>query len=231
MLAESVEDVAMVQSNMLKGLQTADADLTAQSRLTRELQQQLMRVRLVPFANISERLYRVARQAAKELGQARQRSTSAAARTEIDRGVLERMAGPFEHMVRNAIVHGLETPGRAPRPPARPRPASCRSRCGRKATRSSSSSPTTAPGLNLRAHPRARDRARACSRADQDLERPRADGADLRAGLLHRLRGHRTRRPRRRHGRGARRARRRSAAASRSPASPAAARASRCTCR
>ena len=109
MLAESVEDVAMVQSNMLKGLQSADADLTAQSRLTRELQQQLMRVRLVPFSNISERLYRVARQASKELDK-RVNLDVRGASTELDRGVLEKMAGPFEHLIRNAIVHGLETP-------------------------------------------------------------------------------------------------------------------------
>jgi len=109
MLAESVEDVAMVQSNMLKGLQSADADLTAQSRLTRELQQQLMRVRLVPFSNISERLYRVARQASKELDK-RVNLDVRGAGTELDRGVLEKMAGPFEHLIRNAIVHGLETP-------------------------------------------------------------------------------------------------------------------------
>ena len=109
MLAESVEDVAMVQSNMLKGLQSADADLVAQSRLTRELQQQLMRVRLVPFSNISERLYRVARQASKELDK-RVNLDVRGAGTELDRGVLEKMAGPFEHLIRNAIVHGLETP-------------------------------------------------------------------------------------------------------------------------
>ncbi|MCX7900863.1 MAG: Hpt domain-containing protein, partial [Burkholderiaceae bacterium] len=58
LLAESVEDVAMVHGNMMKGLQLADQDLNAQARLTRELQQQLMRVRLVPFANVAERLYR-----------------------------------------------------------------------------------------------------------------------------------------------------------------------------
>jgi chemosensory pili system protein ChpA (sensor histidine kinase/response regulator) len=109
MLAESVEDVAMVQSNMLKGLQSADQDLTSQSRLTRELQQQLMRVRLVPFSNIAERLYRVARQTAKELDK-RVNLEIRGGTTEIDRGVLERMSGPFEHLVRNAIVHGLETP-------------------------------------------------------------------------------------------------------------------------
>ncbi len=109
MLAESVEDVALVQNNMLKGLQLADNDLSSQSRLTRELQQQLMRVRLVPFANLSERLYRVARQAAKELGKRVHLDIRGGA-TEIDRSVLERMSGPFEHLVRNAIVHGIEIP-------------------------------------------------------------------------------------------------------------------------
>ncbi|HEX5640471.1 MAG TPA: Hpt domain-containing protein [Burkholderiaceae bacterium] len=109
MLAESVEDVAMVQSNMLKGLQSADVDLISQSRLTRDLQQQLMRVRLVPFSNVSERLYRVARQASKELDKRVNLDLRGAA-TELDRGVLEKMAGPFEHLIRNAIVHGLETP-------------------------------------------------------------------------------------------------------------------------
>ncbi len=109
MLAESVEDVAMVQSNMVKGLQMADTDLTSQSRLTRDLQQQLMRVRLVPFSNVSERLYRVARQTAKELDK-RVNVDVRGGSTEIDRGVLEKMVGPFEHLIRNAIVHGLELP-------------------------------------------------------------------------------------------------------------------------
>jgi len=109
MLAESVEDVAMVQSNMLKGLGSAETDLQAQSRLTRDLQQQLMRVRLVPFANVSERLYRVARQTAKEIDK-RVNLEIRGGTTEVDRGVLEKMAAPFEHLVRNSIVHGLERP-------------------------------------------------------------------------------------------------------------------------
>ncbi len=109
LLAESVEDVALVHGNMVKGLQMAEQDLVSQSRLTRDLQQQLMRVRLVPFANVSERLYRVARQGAKELDKRVHLEIRGGA-TEIDRGVLERMAGPFEHLVRNAIVHGIERP-------------------------------------------------------------------------------------------------------------------------
>jgi len=109
MIAESIEDVATVQSAMYKGLQTSESDLSSQYRLTRELQQQLMRVRLVPFASIAERIYRVARQAGKETGK-RVNVDIRGGRTELDRVVLERMAGPFEHMVRNAIVHGVESP-------------------------------------------------------------------------------------------------------------------------
>ena len=109
MIAESIEDVATVQSAMYKGLQTSESDLSSQYRLTRELQQQLMRVRLVPFASIAERIYRVARQAGKETGK-RVNVDIRGGRTEIDRVVLERMAGPFEHMVRNAIAHGIEAP-------------------------------------------------------------------------------------------------------------------------
>jgi chemosensory pili system protein ChpA (sensor histidine kinase/response regulator) len=109
MIAESIEDVATIQSTMMKGMQTSESDLSAQYRLTRELQQQLMRVRLVPFASISERLHRIARQAAKEVGK-RVNVDLRGGHTELDRVVLERMAGPFAHMVRNAIVHGIETP-------------------------------------------------------------------------------------------------------------------------
>jgi len=109
MIAESIEDVATIQASMYKGLQTSESDLSSQYRLTRELQQQLMRVRLVPFASIAERIYRVARQAGKETGK-RVNVDIRGGRTELDRVVLERMAGPFEHMVRNSIVHGIEAP-------------------------------------------------------------------------------------------------------------------------
>ena len=108
-LAESVEDVALVQSGMSRALQLADNDVSAQSRLTRDLQQNLLHMRMVPFANVADRLFRVARQSARELGK-RVRLDLEGENTEVDRSVLEHMAGPFEHLVRNAIVHGLESP-------------------------------------------------------------------------------------------------------------------------
>ncbi len=108
MMAESVSDVATVQHNLTRTIDGASNDLHIQARLTRELQQDLMRVRMIPFASVSERLYRVTRQTSKEMDKRVNldiRGTS----VEIDRSVLEKMVAPFEHLLRNAIVHGIES--------------------------------------------------------------------------------------------------------------------------
>ena len=107
MMAESVNDVATVQQHLVKNLDDADAAILAQARTNRDLQMDLMRVRMVPFNSVAERLYRVLRQTAKELGK-RANLDISAVRTEIDRSVLERMTGPFEHLLRNALAHGIE---------------------------------------------------------------------------------------------------------------------------
>ncbi|WP_035057920.1 Hpt domain-containing protein [Andreprevotia chitinilytica] len=107
-IAESVNDVATIQHNLLKNLDDSSAALTAQNRMTKELQQSLMRVRMVPFSSVSDRLYRLTRQTGKEVGK-KVNLEIRGGRVEIDRGVLEKMISPFEHMLRNAIDHGLET--------------------------------------------------------------------------------------------------------------------------
>ncbi|HVL74756.1 MAG TPA: response regulator, partial [Noviherbaspirillum sp.] len=108
MMAESVNDVGSVHHTLSRTLDSATGDLGTQARLTRELQQDLMRVRMVQFASISERLFRVTRQAAKEVDK-RVNLDIRGGGVEVDRGVLEKMAGPFEHLLRNAIVHGIES--------------------------------------------------------------------------------------------------------------------------
>src|SRR5450830_34317 len=108
MMAESVNDVASFHESLSRTVDAAGADLVQQSRLTRDLQRDLMRVRMVPFASLSERLFRVARQSAKELDKRVNLDIRGGA-VEIDRSVLEQMAAPFEHLLRNAIVHGIET--------------------------------------------------------------------------------------------------------------------------
>lgn len=107
MLAESVDDVASFQESLARTVDSANEELSAQARMTRDLQRDLMRVRMVPFASLSERLFRVARQTAKETDKRVNLDIRGGA-VEIDRGVLEQMAAPFEHLLRNAIVHGIE---------------------------------------------------------------------------------------------------------------------------
>ncbi|MCX7201729.1 MAG: response regulator, partial [Burkholderiales bacterium] len=109
MMAESVNDVATVHQNALRGLDEASRDLALQMQLTRELQQDLMRIRMVRFGSVADRLHRVVRQASGELGR-QARLVLEGGETEIDRGVLERMMGPLEHMLRNALAHGIESP-------------------------------------------------------------------------------------------------------------------------
>ncbi|WEF31192.1 hybrid sensor histidine kinase/response regulator [Pseudoduganella chitinolytica] len=107
MMAESVDDVGSFHDALVRSVDSASDDLVQQARMTRELQRDLMRVRMVPFGSIAERLYRVARQAAKETDK-RVNLDIRGGSVEMDRGVLERMAAPFEHLLRNAIVHGIE---------------------------------------------------------------------------------------------------------------------------
>jgi chemosensory pili system protein ChpA (sensor histidine kinase/response regulator) len=109
MMAESVNDVATVRSALQRTLQTAEDELAVQARLTRELQGDLLRTRMVEFESLSERLYRVVRLAAKEVGK-QVRFDIVGGSIEVDRGVLDRMTAAFEHLLRNGVTHGIESP-------------------------------------------------------------------------------------------------------------------------
>ncbi len=109
MMAESVNDVSTVHQSITRVVDDTDAALSAQARLTRELQQDLMRVRMVPLGSIAQRLHRLVRQSSKELGKRAQLELRGGG-VELDRSVLERITAPLEHLIRNAITHGLEVP-------------------------------------------------------------------------------------------------------------------------
>jgi chemosensory pili system protein ChpA (sensor histidine kinase/response regulator) len=111
MMAESVNDVATVQRNLQRAVESTEDGLVAQGRQTRELQRDLLRTRMVEFEGISERLYRVVRQASKETGK-QVRLDIIGGQIEMDRGVLDRMTAAFEHLLRNSVVHGIESPER-----------------------------------------------------------------------------------------------------------------------
>ncbi len=108
-LAETANDVASIQQlleNLAKDTQNL---LQQQARTITELQNGLMRTRMVPFQRHVQRLARIVRQAASDSGK-RAELTVEGASGELDRQVLERMLPPFEHMLRNAVVHGIEKP-------------------------------------------------------------------------------------------------------------------------
>ncbi len=108
-LAETASDVASIQQ-LLESL-TRDTQnlLQQQARTVTELQNGLMRTRMVPFQRHVQRLSRIVRQAATDTGKQAELVVDGAS-GEVDRQVLERMLPPFEHMLRNAVVHGIEMP-------------------------------------------------------------------------------------------------------------------------
>jgi chemosensory pili system protein ChpA (sensor histidine kinase/response regulator) len=110
-LAETSGDVASIQGLLETLTREAQNLLTQQSRVITELQNGLMRTRMVPFQRHVQRLTRLVRQAANDTGKRAELVVQGAA-AELDRQMLERMVPPLEHMLRNAVVHGIETPER-----------------------------------------------------------------------------------------------------------------------
>ena len=108
-LAESVSDVGSIEGLLETLTREGQNLLMQQARVVTELQSGLMRTRMVPFQRHEQRLSRLVRQVAADTGKHAELVVTGAS-GELDRQVLERMLPPFEHMLRNAVVHGIETP-------------------------------------------------------------------------------------------------------------------------
>ncbi len=107
LMAESVDDVRSVQKNLHTTHNTAKESVTQQALINRKLQQALMRIRTLQFSNFAERYYRVVRQTASEIGK-KASLKILGDEIGIDRSVLEKINSPLEHLLRNAVVHGIE---------------------------------------------------------------------------------------------------------------------------
>ena len=108
-LAEAVGDLGSLHLSMDQGVNEAQALLMQQGRINAGVQQGLMGTLMVPFSRQVARLQRVVRQTAQEEGLLADISFEGV-ESELDRNVLERMTVPLEHLLRNAVVHGLENP-------------------------------------------------------------------------------------------------------------------------
>ncbi|MGY2279806.1 Hpt domain-containing protein [Pseudomonas monsensis] len=107
-LFESASDLLDLKETLDRRNHDAENLLQQQGRINTELQEGLMRTRMVPFERMLPRLKRIVRQVAEELNKDVAFIIDNA-EGEMDRNVLERMAAPLEHMLRNAVDHGLES--------------------------------------------------------------------------------------------------------------------------
>src|SRR5690606_12607069 len=100
-LSESASDLLDLKSTLLDRTKDTETLLLQQARINTELQEKLMRTRMVPFARLVPRLRRVVRQVSGEIGK-RVEFDVINPEGELDRTLLERVVAPLEHMLRNA---------------------------------------------------------------------------------------------------------------------------------
>ena len=107
-LSETTSDINTVGNELRHLMGDLDTLLTRQGRLSRDVQNRLMRVRMVPLSSIATRLERTVRTAANQLSKQIELHLQGD-HVELDKFVLEEIADPLQHILRNAVDHGIES--------------------------------------------------------------------------------------------------------------------------
>jgi chemotaxis protein histidine kinase CheA/ActR/RegA family two-component response regulator len=108
-LSEAVADMTSVSGSLRLFLYRLAQSSESQENIAQQIQQDVMQIRLVPLKSLVPRLQFPARRLAEDLGKL-VNLTVLGEMTEIDRDVSEALAEPLSQLVRNAIVHGIESP-------------------------------------------------------------------------------------------------------------------------
>ena len=108
-MVESLGDLTSIQNLLENQSSETDVLLLQQQRVTGELQDGLMRTRMVAFSSVLPRLRRIIRQTCKEVGKQADLHVTGD-EGELDRTQLNRLVPALEHILRNAIDHGMELP-------------------------------------------------------------------------------------------------------------------------
>ncbi|HEX8982755.1 MAG TPA: Hpt domain-containing protein [Ktedonobacterales bacterium] len=108
-LSEAVTDVLALNHEMETLAREIQVSFARESRLNSEVQDRMLKMRLVPVSSLSPRLYRAARASAAKTGKEVEFFVEGGD-TEVDRKVIEEVEGPLLHLVRNAVNHGIEKP-------------------------------------------------------------------------------------------------------------------------
>ncbi|MFM8748341.1 MAG: chemotaxis protein CheA [Aestuariivirga sp.] len=113
LVGELVINQAMLTQRVLHSSHVRDREVTSSleelERLTREIQESVMAIRAQPVRPLFQRMSRIVREVADATGKDVRLRTDGEA-TEVDKTVVELLADPLTHMIRNAVDHGLETP-------------------------------------------------------------------------------------------------------------------------
>ena len=107
-LTESVSDLESIKDFLNNTVRESETLLQQQSRISTELQESLMRTRMIKFSGLSSRLGRIVRQTSRELNKTVEFEVIGD-ELEVDRSILDRIVSPLEHLLRNAVSHGIET--------------------------------------------------------------------------------------------------------------------------
>lgn len=107
-ITQSMLDQRLLSLPATETMQIADG-LQVLGRQTRELQDSVMAVRAQPVKNVFQRMPRLVRELADTLGK-QARLQIIGEDTEVDKTIIEELADPLTHMIRNAMDHGMETP-------------------------------------------------------------------------------------------------------------------------
>ncbi len=110
-LAENLDELGGIQNSLSSFVYKAETSLQKQERLNRELQDEIMQVRLVSFGGIGAQLRQVVRRTGRELEKDVELEM-VGADVRLDKTILDGVVPALEHMLRNAVDHGIETPDR-----------------------------------------------------------------------------------------------------------------------
>ena len=108
-LTETASDVESIREILSDIVRDSETLLLQESRVSTELQEGLMRTRMVRFGGLSTRLRRIVRQTSRVIGKEVELAILGES-NELDRTILDRIIAPLEHMLRNAVAHGIEAP-------------------------------------------------------------------------------------------------------------------------
>ncbi|MCB5410264.1 chemotaxis protein CheA [Pseudogemmobacter faecipullorum] len=112
-VGELIINQAMIEQSVLDLALPTDCEIITHTEdyrlLARDLQEAVMAIRAQPVKPLFQRMSRILREAAEATGKAA-RLISLGEATEVDKTVIERLADPLTHMIRNAVDHGLESP-------------------------------------------------------------------------------------------------------------------------